>query len=222
MSDKNGILSENMQGFLSGFNKHAQGKLGELQRQAYKDGIPIITQDVVQYLTIMLNIKKPMRVLEIGCAIGFSASLFASLVPAGGKVTTIDRYELMTTRAKENFAKLGFNDKIELIEEDAATVLPRLVEEGKQFDFIFMDCGKGQYSRFFVHIKKLLAPGGIFCTDDIFQDGDVALEFEEIVKRQRTIYRNLREFLDAVTSDDELDTVILPIGDGLLVSHKRG
>jgi len=216
-----GILDEGIRAFLASFDKDCEGELGVLQRDCYDKGIPIISRDIATFLSALLSMKKPARVLEIGCAVGFSASLFAQFLDDGGKVTTIDRYEVLTARAKENFEKLGLADKIELIEEDAATALPQLLEAGESYDFIFMDCGKGQYMRFFPYIVKLLKVGGLFCADDIFQDGTIARNIDEIAHRQRTIHRNLKEFLQIVMSDGRLKSVILPIGDGLLLSTKE-
>jgi len=216
-----GFLDADLKAFLEGFEQDCEGLLGLLQRDSYDRGMPIISKDVVAFLSMMLSLKKPARILEIGCAVGFSASLFAQHLQPGGMVTTIDRYEVLTARAKENFKKLGLLDKIELIEEDAAVVLPRLVTENKRYDFIFMDCGKGQYMRFFPYVAELLDEGGLFCADDIFQDGTIARSIEEIPHRQRTIHRNLKEFLRLVMGDERLKSTILPIGDGLLVSTKE-
>ena len=212
---------DEMKAFLASFEKDCEGELGELQRDCYDRGIPIISRDVAAFLSVMLSVKRPARVLEIGCAVGFSASLFAQFLADGGSVTTIDRYELLTARAKENFVKLGLADKIKLIEEDAATALPRLADAGEKYDFIFMDCGKGQYMRFFPYVVQLLNTGGLFCADDIFQDGTIARDIDKIAHRQRTIHRNLKEFLQLAMADERLKTVILPIGDGLLVSIKE-
>ncbi|MCL2169690.1 MAG: O-methyltransferase [Defluviitaleaceae bacterium] len=216
-----GILCEDLAEFLGKFDKDVLGALGDLQRRSYSEGLPIISRDVVNFLSLMLSVKPPHNVLEIGCAVGFSASLFAEHLAKNGRVTTIDRYELMTSRAKKNFEMLGITDKIRLIEEDAATALPRLMENGESFDFIFMDCSKGQYVRFFPYVVQLLEDGGIFCTDDIFQGGSLVKDLQEIPRRDRTIHRNMHEFLQMVMAEDALRTVILPIGDGLLVSHKK-
>jgi len=139
----------------------------------------------------------------------------------GGKVTTIDRYEYMINRAKENFDKLGLAGKINLIEEDAGAVLPKLVSYGAKFDFIFMDCSKGQYIHYLPYCLEMLPSGGILAVDDVLQNGDVALEFEQIVKRQRTTYKNMREFLATATSLAGCFSSILPIGDGLLLITKE-
>ncbi|MCL2573020.1 MAG: O-methyltransferase [Defluviitaleaceae bacterium] len=192
-------------------------RLGEFQQSAYNEGLPIIKRDVANFLATMIVTKQPRNILEIGCAVGFSSALFAKFMPEDGKITTIDRYEYMIKRAKQNFDLLGIADKISIIEQCASLVLPRLTSEDAKFDFIFMDCGKGQYLHFLPYCLQMLKSGGLFVTDDVLQNGDVALEFAEITKRQRTTYKNMREFLATSTSLEGFVSSILPIGDGLLI-----
>ena len=213
-------ISEKLAEYLDGLAPLLPGRLGDFQQSAYDEGLPIISRDVAIFLAAMLAAKRPHNVLEIGCAVGFSAALFAEFLPEGGKITTIDRYEYMINRAKQNFAGLGIADKISIIEECASVALPRLSEEGAKFDFIFMDCGKGQYLRFLPYCLKMLASGGLLAADDVLQNGDIALEWAEITKRQRTTYKNMREFLTAAMALDGCYSSILPIGDGLLLVAK--
>jgi len=198
-----------------------ESKFAKLQQLGYDYGFPIISEDVASFLSLILKIKKPTNILEIGCAIGFSAALFATYDSGAYdvKVTTIERYDYMAARAKKNFEDLGISGRIRLIEEDAAVVLPRLVDGGESFDFIFMDCAKGQYINFLPHILRLLQSGGIFCADDVLQGGNIEKERSEVPKRQRTTHTNLRRFLKAVAEDSSLTSAVLPIGDGLLVCY---
>jgi predicted O-methyltransferase YrrM len=207
--------------FLEGFLWDLPGPLGDLQRRAYDAGLPIISRDVASFLALLVGMKRPTKILEIGCGVGFSALLFAEFADENSEIITVDRYEFMTSRAKQNFEQFNVGDKIRLIEKDASTALPELVEAQAKFDFIFMDCGKGQYLRFWPHISRLLEVGGIFCADDILQSGNVARNSADVPRRQRTTHRNLREFLRIVMSDEALNSVILPIGDGLLVAHRN-
>ena len=213
-------IDERLLTYLDGLLPKTKGRLGEIQRLAYDEGLPIISADTACFLSAILTIKRPLRILEIGCAVGFSAALFSQFLQDGGKIITIDRYEYMQQRAKENFAKLGISEKITLIEEDAALTLPKIVESEEKFDFIFMDCAKGQYMRFFPYCLELLAAGGLFVADDVLQSGVISWDFEEIPKRQRTTYRNLREFLDYAMGLNGYYSSILPIGDGLLICAK--
>jgi predicted O-methyltransferase YrrM len=166
---------------------------------------------------VILGIKKPKRILEIGMAVGFSASFMVGMLPEDGKLVTIDRYPLMIEKAKANFERLGVRDKIELIEGDANEVLSKLDGE---FDFVFMDAGKGQYINILEDVIRLTKVGGVIMTDDIFQSGQVALPPEEIPHRNRTIYNRLNKFMEAITTDKRLRTSLLTIGDGVALMEK--
>ncbi|MDR2183830.1 MAG: O-methyltransferase [Clostridiales bacterium] len=214
-------IDDRLAEYLDGLVPPVSGRLGDFQQSAYEEGLPIISRDVANFLSTMLVAKRPCNILEIGCAVGFSAALFAEFLPAGGKITTIDRYEYMINRAKQNFAELGIADKVSIIEECASVALPRLADSGAKFDFIFMDCGKGQYLRFLPYCLEMLASGGLLAADDVLQNGDIALEWAEITRRQRTTYKNMRDFLAAAMTLDGCFSSILPIGDGLLIVAKE-
>ncbi|MCL2854718.1 MAG: O-methyltransferase [Defluviitaleaceae bacterium] len=211
-----GFITKEMMEYLDAFAKYEDGELGQLQQQAYEEGLPIITKDVVNFLNTMLTMKRPKKILEIGCAVGFSAMLFAQFAP----VITIERFPLMAVLARKNFDNFNMGKRIKLIHQCASIALPDLVAQKKKFDFIFMDCGKGQYSRFFPYLLELLEDGGVICVDDVLQEGTVASDVETIPRRLRTIHRNLNEFLHTAASHPRLQSTILPIGDGLLVCTK--
>ena len=194
------------------------GKLGELEQMANDLGIPIIPHETAVYLDFLLGLYRPTHILEIGTAIGFSASLMAQYVPKGGSVTTIDRYELMYSRAKENFKKLGIDDVVTQIEGDAAHVLPTLEQ---QYDFIFMDSAKAKYIEFFPHCMRVLKTGGVLVVDDIFQGGDIAKDIMEVRRGQRTIYRGLQRLFDATLNNPGLTASLVPLGDGILMLRKN-
>ncbi len=194
-----------------------KGKLGEMQKAAYEEGLPIIPNDVAKLMGFVLGIKRPARILEIGMAVGFSASYMSSFLPEDGSIITIDRYPMMIEQAKANFKKLGLEDKITILEGDANTILPTL--DGK-FDFVFMDAAKGQYIYMLPHVLRLTEPGSIIMVDDVLQDGRVAQGYTDIPRRQRTIHKRLNDFLYEITHNDKLRTAILTIGDGVALIEK--
>ena len=204
--------------YINSFYALEEGLLGLIQQNAYDNNVPIIPLEVVAFLKTLLSSKQPKNILEIGCAIGFSASLFANTCP-NAQITTIERYGYMIDKAKQNFDALGISKRINLIEKDAIEALPDLVELGLTYDFIFLDAGKGQYLNFLPHIQKLLAKNAILVADNILQDGTLVLDESQIVKRQRTTYRNMKQFLTN-TFSDLFNATILPIGDGLLFATK--
>ena len=196
-----------------------EGELGELQKESYKLGLPIIPKDVVKLLGFVLGLHRPVNILEIGMAVGFSASFMAGFLPEGGHITTIDRYPLMIERAKANFKKFGLEDKITILEGDANDILKEL--KGP-YDFIFMDAAKGQYINILPDVLRVLRVGGVIMADDILQDGRVAMGYDEVPKRQRTIHKRLNEFLDTINNSPNLRTSILTIGDGVALIQKIG
>ena len=169
-----------------------EGTLGEIQAEATEKNVPIIPHETARFLSVLLTLKKPKHILEIGTAVGFSSSLMAQYIPEDGTITTIDRFEVMLKDARVNIDRMGLNDKIKILEGDASDILPTL--EGP-YDVIFMDAAKGQYSNFLPHCIRLLSVGGMLIVDDVLQGGDIAKTRFEVPRRQRTIHKRLRNFL---------------------------
>lgn len=188
-----------------------------LGKKARGEHIPIVSSQAEELLLFMVQVSKAVRVLEIGTAVGYSTGLIASCSRVN-QVTTIEIDEDRQKQAKENIAKAGLTDKVEFILGDAAEVLPALNGE---YDFIFLDSAKGQYIRLLPECIRLLAPGGILFTDNVHFRGMVTGE-EPVVKRFKTIVKRLQEYLAALNSHPLLETIVLPLGDGVAVSYKKG
>ena len=191
--------------YLENLQPFCEGELGQLQKTSYEKEVPIIPKDVVQFLGVVLSIIKPNKILEIGMAVGFSASYMTGFLQEGGHLTTIDRFDVMIKQAKENFKRLGVEDKVTILEGNANDILPTLDE---QYDFIFMDAAKGQYIQILPDVLRLLKKGG------------VAQAYEEVPKRQRTIHKRMNEFLNEITNNPKLKSSILTIGDGVAFIQK--
>ena len=203
--------------YLENLQPFCEGELGQLQKTSYEKEVPIIPKDVVQFLGVDLSIIKPKKILEIGMAVGFSASYMTGFLQEGGHLTTIDRFDVMIKQAKENFKRLGVEDKVTILEGNANDILPTLDE---QYDFIFMDAAKGQYIQILPDVLRLLKKGGVIIADDILQEGRVAQAYEEVPKRQRTIHKRMNEFLNEITNNPKLKSSILTIGDGVAFIQK--
>ena len=193
--------------------------LDEIEKEAKKTNVPIIRTEMQSFIKLLLAMKKPMSILEVGCAIGFSALLMSEYAPEGCKITTIEKYEKRIPIARENFRRAGKEASITLLEGDAADFLKEL--EGP-YDFIFMDAAKGQYIHFLPDILRLLPAGGILLSDNVLQDGDIVESRFAVERRNRTIHARMREYLYALTHHEELTTSILPLGDGVTVSVRTG
>ena len=214
------FVNEKLLKYIDELQPRCQGELGLLQSQAYVEGLPIISNDVVKLLEFILKVKRPKRILEIGTAVGFSSMLMLSCLNEETQITTIDRYPYMIEHAKENYKKFGVEDKINFIVGQANEVLEKLVEENKKYDFVFMDAAKGQYINFLPYVLSLTEKNGIIMADDVLQNGTVANKREEIPHRQKTIYDRLNEFLYSITHDNRLSTTILTVGDGVALMQK--
>ena len=140
----NYVTDEEINLYLRTVQPMYDGMLGEIQKQSIKNQVPIVPHETARLLSVLLCIKKPKKILEIGTAVGFSAGLMSRYIQEGGKITTIDRFEVMLQDARENIKKMHLEDTIEIIEGDAANVLPKL---NQQYDVIFLDAAKGQYCK---------------------------------------------------------------------------
>ncbi len=193
--------------------------LNEIEQEAKRTNVPIIRTQVQSLLRLLLAMRKPTSILEVGCAIGFSALLMSEYGPEDCHITTIENYEKRIPVARENFRRAGKEDKITLLEGDAADILRELA---RPYDMIFMDAAKGQYIHFLPDVLRLLSPGGILLSDNVLQDGDILESRFAVTRRNRTIHSRMREYLYELKHHPELETVILPVGDGVTVSVKRG
>lgn len=194
--------------------------LEELEKWAHENDIPIIKRPAQGLLKFFLADIKPKKVLEIGCAVGFSAILMATYGPNDMRITTVENYEKRIPIAKDNFKKSGFEDRIELHFMDALELLEKLAEANERYDMIFIDAAKAQYIRYLPYAKQLLNDGGLLISDNVLQDGDIVQSRFAVTRRNRTIHSRMREYLKALSDDEELTTVILPIADGMTVSVK--
>ena len=212
------IADERMMTFIRSFDRGNPAYLEELEKYSRETNVPIIRPQMQSLLKFLLAWGKPSKILEVGTAIGFSALLMSEYAPEGCHITTIEKYEKRIPLARENFKKAGKEENITLLEGDATEILAALDGE---FDMIFMDAAKGQYINFMPDILRLLAPGGLLVSDNILQDGDIVESKYAVTRRNRTIHNRMREYLYALTHHDELETVILPVADGVTLSVKK-
>ena len=212
------ITDERFVAYINSLDAGNPAYLDELEAYAIQTQVPIIRKEMQSFMRTMLLMNKPKRILEVGTAIGFSALLMSEFMPQDGHITTIENYEKRIPIARANFQKYGKEERITLLEGDAAEVLKTL--EGP-YDFIFMDAAKGQYIHYLPEIMRILAPGGVLISDNVMQDGDIIESKYAITRRDRTIHRRMREYLYTLTHHDELQTSILTLGDGVAVYVRK-
>lgn len=212
------IVNNRMLTYIHSLTEDSNDFLNRLEKQAHEDDVPVIRKEVQNLLRVLLPLKNPKRILEVGTAIGFSALFMCQHAPETCHITTIEKYEKRIPIAKENFKKAGRESQITLLEGDATEILCKLNEP---FDLIFMDAAKGQYIHFLPEVLRLLEPGGVLLSDNVLQDGDIIESRFAVARRNRTIHSRMREYLYELTHNKGLETTILPIGDGVTISVKK-
>lgn len=212
------IVDERIVTFINSLDTKNSSLLEEIEQEARLADVPIIRREMQSFLKVLLMIQKPLKILEVGTAVGFSALLMSEYAPEDCRITTIENYEKRIPIARENFSRAGKEDVITLIEGDAAEVLKTL--EGT-YDFVFMDAAKGQYIHYLPDVMRLLAPGGVLVSDNVMQDGDVIESRFAVERRNRTIHARMREYLYELKHNEALETSIIPLGDGVAVSVRK-
>lgn len=196
-----------------------EGALGVVQRNAEAEGLPIIQPETAAFLDTLLLMQKPVKALEIGCCVGFSAGLIARRLSPAGRLLTIDRYDYMIQKARQNFSFMGISDRVDLLEGHAQEILPLLTET---FDFVFVDAAKAQYGLFLREIIRLTKKGSLIVFDDVLKDDIAVKDRFEVERRQRTQHRRMRYFLWQLTHSEGLSASIVPIGHGIALCYRTG
>ncbi len=212
------ITDERISTFINSFDAGNSPFLNELEQAAIKTNVPVIRPQMQSLLKLLLAMKQPKTILEVGTAIGFSALLMSEYGPEDCRITTIEKYEKRIPIARENFKKAGKEEQITLLEGDAAQILKQL--DGP-YELIFMDAAKGQYIHFLPDILRLLPEGGILVSDNVLQDGDILESRYAVTRRNRTIHTRMRDYLYELKHNENLQTDILPVGDGVTISVRK-
>lgn len=213
------IVDQNITDYVRSLMKEEKNLLGEIEYEARQNHVPIVKPETKELLRMLVLLKQPMKILEVGAAVGFSSLYMNKYQPTGGNIITIERNEKRIKKAKENIHKMGKEEQITLLEGDAIEILKSL--DGS-YDFIFVDAAKGQYIHFLDDVLRLLSPKGLLVSDNVLQDGDVAKSRYAIERRDRTIHKRMRNFLYTIKNHPQLETTILPVGDGVAISMKTG
>ena len=210
------IIDERMSAFIDSLDNGNPAWLNEIEKYALDTQVPIIRRSMQSLLKFLLTYTKPKSILEVGTAIGFSALLMSEYAPADCPITTIEKYEKRIPIAKDNFRKAGREDRITLLEGDATEILKEL--EGTMILFSWMP-PRAIY-QFPAGYSELLSPGGLLISDNVLQDGDIIESRFAVTRRNRTIHARMREYLYELKHHPGLETVILPVGDGVTLSTK--
>lgn len=212
-----GITYDYMEGYIRSLIPESEGRIKELEIFAEENKVPIAQKETIKFLEFMVSMKKPLRILELGTAIGYSAILMYDAAGTDPYITTIERSEEMIELAKKNIEGFGLSDKIHIEAGDCLEVLEKLEEP---YDLIFMDAGKGHYNHFLPHCLRLLKEDGIIIADNVLFRGMVASD--DLVKRRKiTIVKRMRTYLEMVSNDKDLVTSVIPMGDGIAITKRK-
>ena len=188
----------------------------KIKQKALKEHIPIIMDDTLDVIAKYLKDIKPTKILEIGTAVGYSAICFSKYLAENGRIDTIERDEERIIEAKKNIKEMELEDVIHIYEGDAVEILPTLKDK---YDMVFIDAAKGKYPFFLKEALRMLNKDGIIFADNILYKGYVMSDYNK--HKQRTAVRNLREYIKEVTENENLETEILEVGDGLAISKLK-
>lgn len=214
------ITNERIGAYIDTLDRELPEYLRVIEKKALNEYVPIIKRPTRGLLRFLLHFYRPKRILEIGAAVGFSSLFMSEYLPEDGKIITIEKVPKRIKEAKKNITEAGKEEIITLLEGDAADVLEELSGKGEVFDMVFMDAAKGQYPNFLPPVLKMLKEGGLLVSDNVLQDGTIAESRYAVTRRDRTIHGRMREYLYTLTHMEELDTVVLPLGDGVALSTK--
>ena len=190
----------------------------DIKKESLDENVPIITDEVLNYMIFTARNIKARNILEIGTATGYSGLFLAQIANENsGFLTTMEIDEIRYGKAVENFKKLGLFEKNKMIFGDALEEIPKL-DKNVKYDFIFIDASKGQYLKFFEMSYELLNENGIIFIDNLMFRGLIAADKEEIPKRYKTIVKRLKEFIEKL--NEEYNFVLLPFGDGVGIVKK--
>ena len=216
--DKNAIVPPYITEYLRSKTVHENAFLRRLEEYAEKNSIPIAEPETARFLSVMTKIMRPLRILEIGCEIGYSAIVMSEGLETGGRITTLEYNPEMAAEARRNIDEADLTGVIEVVEADAKEYLSYIDEDGA-FDLIFLDGPKAHYIYMLDDCVRLLRKGGIMIADNVLYKGMTA-DDNHVIRRKITIVKRLRRYVDALMAHKELQTSLLPLGDGVTLSVK--
>ena len=212
-----GITDDHVLTYVDKKMLYIEPEIKHIRDYGLKHNVPIITNDSAAFLRMQVRMTKPLHILEIGTAIGFSGSLM--LLNSMAHLSTIEISQKNHALSKMHFEALSLSNRVTQYLGDASDVLTQLISQNKTYDFVFIDAAKGQYLDYFIKVENLIVPGGIVITDNVLFKGIVAGHPHS--RRNKTISTRLNALIDYVVSHSDYHTSLLSIGDGMLLSMRK-
>ena len=218
------VLDPRLKELIDGFHEPLDDELKKLRDANESDGVPLIMRETEGVLHLLLDLIRPMHILELGTAYGYSSLFFTKLLPET-HVTTVERNPFMIEKANEVFAKHSESCRIDLREGDALETLLDLRNElpanKDKFDFVFIDAAKSHYRDFLDIIEDITTEDAYIVCDNILLKGWLVDRQGKEAKRHRTNIKYMRQFLDYIKDRDDLEVTILSCGDGMAVIKRK-
>ena len=211
------ITNEIVTEYINGFYKPLNGDFYALRLKAEEEHVPIILKEAESFLKVFLKITAPKRILEIGCAVGYSAMFFSAV--SGADVVTIEKDKFMAAAASVNITRMRIKKKINILEGDGEECMKLLaLKKTDPFDMVFIDASKSHYKRFLDAALKLCRPGSIILSDNVLLRGCTASDIYDPSGKYKTNIKKMREYVDFINNDPRIDTSVITCGDGLAIS----
>lgn len=192
--------------------------LRDLEKFAEENKVPIAEPETARLLSVITKLMRPKRILEVGCAIGYSAILMSEGLTEDGHITTLEYDPEMVELARRNVDAAGLGGTISVVEADAKDYIS-YIDGDESFDIVFLDGPKAHYLFMLDDAVRLLRKGGLLISDNVLFKGMTA-DDAHFVRRKVTIIHRLREYIDALMAHPQLETSILSQGDGVTLSVK--
>lgn len=216
--DLSAIITPYVTDYIRSKTEQKNDFLLELERYAKENKVPIAEPETARLISVLTKLLGPKKILEVGCAIGYSSIIMSESLDENGKIITLEYDETTAQTARENIKKAGLSEKITVVEADAKDYLSYL-DESETFDIVFLDGPKAHYLFMLDDAVRLLKKGGLLISDNILFKGMTA-DDNHFARRKVTIINRLREYIDALMAHPQLETSILSQGDGVALSVK--
>jgi caffeoyl-CoA O-methyltransferase len=213
------IVPDPVERYLGGLNRLHDPLLDEIAARGEREDLPLIDPEVGALLRVLATASGARRILEIGTAIGYSGLWLAGALPPDGMLLTMEMNPERAAAARENFAKAGLADRVNVIVGDAQRMIAKVAGP---FDLIFQDGDKHAYAPMLDRLVALLRPGGLLVTDNVLWDGEVVPGFVTPPKRDAASTRAISEYNERLNGHPQLVTATVPLRDGVSISVRRG
>jgi predicted O-methyltransferase YrrM len=215
MMRNDNIINKVVIDYLEGLYTPLTPQLARLREDSEEKIIPVILKDTERLLDVLLRMTRPSRILEIGTAVGYSASCFAEICGPDTQIVTMEYNPQMAEVAQKNIEALGYQDQITIVQGNAVDTIKDLTGD---FDFVFIDAGKSHYLEFWHGIMKNCHPGTVIVCDNVLMRAKTASDEYDPKHKFRTNIRHMREFLEFITTTDTAVTSVFSAGDGVSIS----